>query len=934
MEEFARRHLGSSPTQISEMLSTLGEDTLEGFIKKVLPQSIYLDKALNLPEAMSESELTTHLKELAKENTLYRSFLGQGFYPCHIPPVIQRNIFENPAWYTAYTPYQAEISQGRLEALFNFQTLVTELCGLDLANASLLDEASALAEAVFMAYHSHRKNRDSLCFHPSLSPFNQEVIQLRTEPFSIKTIAVTDPQAITCDSFALILPYPLGSIEPAAFFELIDAAKEKGLTIIFVCDLLSLTLFKAPGELGADICVGNSQRLGVPMGFGGPSAAFLAAQKSFQRQLPGRVVGQTLDTHGSQAFRLAIQTREQHIRREKATSNVCTAQALLAVMASMYGVFHGPEGLKNIASKIFTQKQTLKKFLLEEKKDIENPFSFDSVYIKTSEKEKEAISHRAHEHGYNLHSTSCFVGASLDEMCTQEELNNLAYIFTGKKQDLSELFTQTSSEPEAFNRHSAFLTQPIFSAPKSETQMLRYIKHLEKKDVTLAQSMIPLGSCTMKLNSTSSLQALSWDAFAWMHPFAPMDQAKGYLKMIASLESYLCEITGFHTAHLQPNSGAQGELTALLVIRKYFQEKGQSQRHTILIPTSAHGTNPASAAMSGYRVEAVACNQEGEIDLVDLAQKLDKIGDQVAALMITYPSTHGVFEESVMEITRQVHQKGALVYLDGANLNAQVGLCKPAAMGADICHLNLHKTFGIPHGGGGPGVGPILASKELAPYFPNHLLNPRFSKGIGSPCHTPYGSASILLISYAYIRMLGATGLKAASQLAILNANYLMKQLEQDFPIPFRGKNGYVAHEFIMDLRHIKKDLDVGVEEIARRLMDFGYHAPTISWPLVGCMMSEPTESEDKAELDKFLDVLKQIKKELLAIENGQADKESNVLKNAPHTLADVRNWKYPYTIKEACFSLSYLEEEKYWPPVNAVNHAHGDRNLICSRCS
>lgn len=934
MKGFLERHLGPSEKDIQAMLEKLGYSDLSSFIQDVVPKEILLSSQPQLPEKMGEAQLIKHLKSLASDNQVFRSLLGQGFFDTEVPNVIKRNVFENPAWYTSYTPYQAEISQGRLEALFHFQTLITELTALPVANASLLDEASALAEAVNLTFQhpkANKEKRKKLYLHPKVSPYSLDVLALRAEPFGIE-IEQGSFESICDEHFAVVLPY-LGEdgelIDPR---DAIEKAKQHGCSVIMIADLLALNLLKPPGELGADIALGSSQRLGVPLGFGGPSAAFFAVREEFKRQIPGRVVGESKDVHGNKTFRLALQVREQHIRREKATSNICTAQALLAIMTAMYSIYHGADGLIALAKKTHLLTSTLASLLKERGIGLLHTNYFDTLRLGPFPKGVlKAIKKRALKKHFNLrYLEDSSIGISLDEKSDFEELSSLIYVLTEEEVLVNEL--QSSSViPESLERKEDFLKQRIFHSIHSETQMMRYIRKLEQKDISLLNSMIPLGSCSMKLNSATSLQALSWEEFSNIHPFAPEEQVQGYLSIIKKLEGYLCEITGFDSCCLQPNSGAQGELAALLVLRKYFSEIGQPQRNKALIPISAHGTNPASAALAGFDVLAVSCTESGDIDLNDLKVKLEEHGDEVAVFMLTYPSTHGVFEEGIPKLCELVHSYGAQVYLDGANLNAQVSLCSPAQMGADICHLNLHKTFSIPHGGGGPGVGPILCKKHLSPFFPNHRLYPKYKKGVNAPCYSPFGSASILLISYAYIRMLGGEGLKRSSEVAILNANYLKEVLSANYKVLYSSKNGFVAHELILDFREFKKSCGINIEDIARRLMDFGFHAPTISWPVLGTMMIEPTESESKEELDRFCMALGQVREEISKIEQSIFSQEDNPIKNAPHTIVDVSKWGHSYSIKEACFALDYLLENKPWPSANAVDHVWGDRNLVCA---
>ena len=922
--EFTSRHIGPDELETKEMLTVIGVNSLDELVDKTIPSGIRLTKKLDIAEPMSEFEYLAELKNIANKNKVFKSYIGQGYYDTIVPSVILRNLFENPGWYTQYTPYQAEIAQGRLESLLNFQTMVSDLTALPIANASLLDEGTAAAEAMAMLFNHKNKNTDHITsgkFFVDEKIFKQtkDIIITRAKPVGIELVFGNFKDAQLDESFfGAIVQYPdsEGSIEDHRNF--IENAHKVNAQVVMATDLLALTLLTPPGELGADVAIGSSQRFGVPMGFGGPHAAFFATKDEFKRNIPGRIIGVSVDEQNNRALRMALQTREQHIRREKATSNICTAQALLANMAAMYAVFHGPEGLKNIAHRIALLTSVLAKHLQENGYELVNKNHFDTVTFKINNAEK--IKETSQQHEMNFHFPSeNLVTISLDETTTQSDVLNILSVFNSAK-DIDTTSFENEADlkniPAPLNRTSAFLLHPVFNKYHSETEMMRYLKRLENKDLSLAHSMISLGSCTMKLNAATELIPVSWSHFSKIHPFAPSSQTEGYQYIIKDLEKLLCAITGFSACSLQPNSGAQGEFSGLLSIRRYFESKNETHRNVILIPISAHGTNPASAVMAGFKVVVTKCDDEGNIDIADL----------LAGLMVTYPSTHGVFEEGIVEICHIVHENGGLVYMDGANMNAQVGLTSPGFIGADVCHLNLHKTFAIPHGGGGPGMGPICVNEKLAPFLPGEN-----NEGTVSAAH--YGSASILLISYAYIKMLGESGLKKATEYAILNANYMKSRLKNNFKILFTGKEGTCAHEFIVDLRPFKTSAGIEAEDVAKRLMDYGFHAPTLSFPVPGTIMIEPTESENKQELDRFCDALDSIYEEIKSIESGEADTKDNVLKNSPHTLAVITEdeWKHSYSRSQAAFPLPYLKENKFWPTVSRVNNTYGDRNLICT---
>ncbi len=949
--EFRNRHIGPNDTETRQMLKIIGEPSLASVIDKTVPGSIRMQHPLRLPDAMSENEYLLHIKELSLQNKLYKNYIGQGYYDTIIPSVILRNVFENPGWYTQYTPYQAEISQGRLESLLNFQTMVSDLTALPIANASLLDEATAAAEAMTMFFNTLNRDHEHITrprffADNDIFPQTKDVLLTRAVPVGIE-IEFGDYRNFSPDErfFGAIVQYPndKGSVED--YRSIIEKLHNAGAYVVMATDLLALTLLTPPGELGADAACGSAQRFGVPLGYGGPHAAFFAAKDEFKRNIPGRIIGVSIDAQGNRALRMALQTREQHIKREKATSNICTAQALLANLAAMYAVYHGPEGLKLIAKRIALLTQTVADAIEERGFELVSSNFFDSITVKV--KEIGAFREKAERQQINLrYIDSRYIGISLDETVTTSDLYDLINCFENDTDPVSFDIEEDDSLyhiPPALTRTSSFLTHPVFNAHHSESQMMRYVKFLENKDLSLNTSMIALGSCTMKLNAATQMIPLSWANWSKMHPFVPANQAEGYKSIVNELGKYLCEITAFDACSLQPNSGAQGEYAGLLTIRAYHESRSDHHRKIMLIPISAHGTNPASAVMAGMKVVVVKALENGYIDVLDLKTKAAQHANDLAGIMITYPSTYGVYEESIKEITDIIHQYGGQVYMDGANMNAQSGLTAPGLIGADVCHLNLHKTFSIPHGGGGPGMGPICVKKHLAPFLPGHALNSERKtqnealsvehSAFGAVSAAPYGSASILLISYGYIRLLGADGVKAATEYAILNANYMRARLEKAYEILYTNHNGECAHEFIVDLRPFKKSAEVEAEDVAKRLMDYGFHAPTLSFPVPGTIMIEPTESEDKAELDRFCDALLSIREEIRAIEERQADKKDNVLKNAPHTQRAVVNseWSRPYSREQAVFPLAYLKENKFWPSVARVNNTHGDRNLICT---
>ena len=910
------------------MLADLGFENLDQLIDATVPKNIRLEGALSLPEARSESEALAELRELAKKNSVARSFIGAGYSDTVTPPVIQRNILENPGWYTAYTPYQAEIAQGRLEALLNFQTMITDLTALDIANASLLDEGTAAAEAMALC-RAAVGGRSTFFVADNCHPQTIEIVQTRAKPLGVQVV-VADFSSFKFDEtvFGALVQYPATDGAIYDYESFAKATHDAGALLVVAADILALTLLKAPGEFGADVAVGSTQRFGVPLGFGGPHAAYFATRDAHKRHMAGRLVGVSHDANGRPGYRLAMQTREQHIRRDRATSNICTAQVLLAVIASMYAVYHGPRGLRAIAQRVHGLANQLADSLRHAGIGIPHGAFFDTLRIEASD--PDAIIARAAKAGMNLRRLDAQgIGISLDETTTEKEISALCALFGAELQGASH------QESEIENRKSEFLAHPIFNTHHTETEMLRYLRKLESRDLSLTTSMIPLGSCTMKLNATAEMFPISWPEFAKLHPFAPDDQTVGYREMCAQLAAWLAEITGFAAVALQPNAGSQGEYAGLLAIREYHASRGQAARNICLIPTSAHGTNPASAVMAGFKVVAVACLKDGDIDLADLRAKADAHKDDLAALMVTYPSTHGVFETTIREICDIVHSNGGQVYMDGANMNAQVGLCRPGDIGADVCHLNLHKTFCIPHGGGGPGVGPIGVAKHLVPFLPalsSILYPPSSPSSVGPVTSAPYGSASILTISWMYIRMMGGEGLTEATKIAILNANYIAKRLDGYFPVLFKGKRGLVAHECIVDLRQWKGG-GVEVEDVAKRLMDYGFHAPTVSFPVAGTLMIEPTESEAKGELDRFCEAMIAIHAEIQAVVSGKVDKQNNVLKNAPHTAQQVISdkWDRPYPREQAAYPASWTREHKFWPAVARIDSVYGDRNLFCT---
>jgi len=941
---FKQRHIGPSSDEVQEMLKILGMPTLDALIDQTIPQAIQQNLALKLGAERSEHAALAELKEIASKNQVFRSFIGMGYHGCITPPVIQRNILENPGWYTAYTPYQPEIAQGRLEALLNFQTMIVDLTGLEIANASLLDEATAAAEAMSMSYGFCKSKAKAFFVSSACHPQTIDVVQTRARPLGIDVI-VGDHRTFAFDQlvFGVLLQYPASDGTIYDYRDFVEQAHAAGALVTVAADPLSLCLLTPPGEFGADIAIGSTQRFGIPLGYGGPHAAYFATREEYKRQVPGRIVGVSKDIHGKPALRLALQTREQHIRRDKATSNICTAQVLLAVMASMYAVYHGSAGLKSIAQNIHALTVTLAAGLKRLGYSIGSEVFFDTVRVELGTHRLEDILEAAEADRINLRTLDAnTVGISLDETTTPQDLQDLFEIFAGSDslpftiEELASSPSPLASRPSPLSRTSSYLTHPVFNRYHSETELLRYLYRLQAKDLSLTTSMIPLGSCTMKLNATAEMMPVSWPEFSKIHPFAPRSQTRGYQILFEQLESALAEITGFTRISLQPNAGSQGEYAGLLVIRKYHESRGESHRNVCLIPQSAHGTNPASAVMAGMKVVAIACDKQGNVDLEDLKAKAEKHSHELAALMVTYPSTHGVFEEQIKEICAVVHATGGQVYMDGANMNAQVGLCRPGDFGADVCHLNLHKTFCIPHGGGGPGMGPIGVASHLREFLPGHCIVPMHEnnpKSIGAVAAAPWGSASILPISWMYIVMMGAAGLTEATKVAILNANYIARRLEPYYPSLYKGKTGFVAHECIIDLRSLKKTAQIEVDDIAKRLMDYGFHAPTVSWPVAGTMMVEPTESESKQELDRFCEAMIAIRQEIAEIESGKVDPENNLLKNAPHTAESLitSEWQHPYSREQAAYPAPWTREHKFWPAVGRIDNAYGDRNLVCS---
>jgi glycine dehydrogenase len=934
-DRFVDRHLGPRQPDIQAMLALLDCKSLSDLVQKAVPSNIQLKSGLQIGAARSEYGALKDLQAIAAKNKRFRSFIGMGYANCITPGVIQRNILENPAWYTQYTAYQPEIAQGRLEALLNFQTMVMDLTGMEIANASLLDEGTAAAEAMHLCYGQSKNQAQAFFVSEACHPQTIAVIQTRALPLGIAVI-VGDHQQFDFSTplFGALLQYPATDGTIYDYAEFIRKAHDAGALVTVAADLMSLALLTPPGEFGADVVVGNTQRFGVPLGYGGPHAAYFATKEAYKRQLPGRLVGVSKDVRGKTALRLALQTREQHIRRDKATSNICTAQVLLAVIASMYAVYHGAAGLKAIAQRIHLLTVTLANGLQQLGYSLNNTHFFDTISINVGD-QAAAILARAHKAQINLRSLDAHtIGISLDETTSEGDIRDLLEVFAGKSIDQLTI-AQTTALPQTLQRQSAYLTHPVFNRYRSETELLRYMYQLQQRDLALTTAMIPLGSCTMKLNATAEMIPVTWPEFSQLHPFVPVEQAEGYQILFQQLEAWLADVTGFAGISLQPNAGSQGEYAGLLVIRAYHLSRGEAQRNVCLIPTSAHGTNPASAVMTGMKVVPVNCDSEGNIDIVDLQAKAEQHRDHLAALMVTYPSTHGVFESGIRAICQVIHDNGGQVYMDGANMNAQVGLCRPGDFGADVCHLNLHKTFCIPHGGGGPGVGPIGVAAHLKPFLPGHsVVNPGGGKqAIGAVSAAPWGSSSILPISWMYIAMMGSDGLQRATEVAILNANYIAKRLEGHYSILYKGENGLVAHECIIDLREFKKSAAIEVDDIAKRLVDFGFHPPTVSWPVAGTIMVEPTESESKEELDRFCDALIAIRAEIAEIEAGRMDQEHNILKQAPHTAEDLvdANWHRPYSREQAVFPTAYTRNSKFWPAVNRVDNAYGDRNLVCA---
>jgi glycine dehydrogenase len=935
-DDFIRRHIGPDGADRQAMLATLGLDSMAALIDKVVPAAIRSREPLPLGAARSEVQVLDDLRRIAAKNKVFRSCIGQGYHDCHTPPVILRNLLENPAWYTAYTPYQPEIAQGRLEVLLNFQTMVSDLTGLAIANASLLDEATAAAEA--MTFCRRLAKNKGKCFFVSSDchPQTIDVVRTRAAPLGIEVVVGDERKDLDAvEAFGVLLQYPGSGGEVRDPTDVAARAHAKGALVAVAADLLALTLLKPPGECGADVVIGTTQRFGVPLGYGGPHAAYFATHDAYKREMPGRLVGVSIDSKGRKAYRLAMQTREQHIRREKASSNICTAQALLAMIAAMYASYHGPQGLTTIAQRVHRLGCTLADGLKQLGNDIATAAFFDTITVKTGSRTT-AVHDAARQRGINLREIdSANVGISLDETTTPADVEALwaAFAPAGKKPPAFAAVEAAAADrlPAALQRQSAFLTHPVFNTYHSETDMLRYLRSLADKDLALDRTMIPLGSCTMKLNATTEMIPVTWKEFGGLHPFAPLDQAEGYRQLTRELEQMLCACTGYDAVSLQPNSGAQGEYAGLLAIRSWHASRGEAQRNVCLIPSSAHGTNPATAQMVGMQVVVVACDAQGNVDVADLKAKAGKHAANLAAIMITYPSTHGVFEEQVIEICKIVHDHGGQVYIDGANMNAQVGLSQPGQYGGDVSHLNLHKTFCIPHGGGGPGIGPIGVRAHLAPFLPGHRHFPEMKQG--AVAAAPWGSASILPITWAYIALMGRDGLKQATEAAILGANYIAHRLAAHYPVLYTGKHGMVAHECILDLRPLKDETGISGEDVAKRLIDFGFHAPTMSFPVAGTLMIEPTESEPKAELDRFCDAMIRIREEIAAVGRGDLDKLDNPLKNAPHTAMDIAvgEWGHPYSREQAVFPLHSLHAAKYWPPVGRVDNVYGDRNLVCA---
>ena len=936
-DSFIPRHIGPSQKDINEMLQVVGSDSLETLIIETIPKSISSGKKLNISKEVSEHDLAQLSKKIAAKNKVFRSFIGQGYHGTKVPAIIQRNILENPGWYTQYTPYQAEISQGRLEALLIFQTMISDLTGLPLANASLLDEATAAAEAMAMLFREVKKDDRNVFFvSERCHPQTIDVLKTRSAPFGIELI-IGDHQSFKFNHnvFGALVQYPATDGEIFDYTEFCKSAHNSGLYVAVAADIMSLLLLTPPGEFGADVAIGNTQRFGVPMGYGGPHAAYLAANAIFQRKIPGRVIGITVDRHGNKAYRMALQTREQHIRREKATSNICTAQVLLAIMAGMYAVYHGPERLKQIAELIHQKTNILANGISKLGHKILTQSYFDTLRISLNGKSPVEIRKSAEKSQINFrYYDNADIGISVDELTTEKDIEDILKTLATNDTNLTNDKNIEKEFSGNLKRESEYLTHSTFNLYHSETEMMRYLHRLEMKDLSLNTSMIPLGSCTMKLNAASEMMPITLSEFTELHPFAPVEQAQGYQQLIEELGNYLNEITGLPSVSMQPNSGAQGEFTGLMVIRAYHHSRKESQRNICLIPASAHGTNPASAVMAGMKVIVVKCDDNGNIDIADLRNRAEQNSQNLAAFMVTYPSTHGVFEEAIGEMCDIIHKNGGQVYMDGANLNAMVGLCYPADFGADVIHINLHKTFAIPHGGGGPGMGPICTAKHLTDFLPKHsVVNTNDVKGTSAVSAAPWGSANILPVSWAYITMMNGNGLTYASKVAILNANYMAKRLEEHFPVLYCGTKGRVGHEFIIDLRPLRKTSGITEEDVAKRLMDYGYHAPTMSFPVPGTLMIEPTESESKTELDRFCEALISIKQEILYIKSGKADKTDNVLKNAPHTAKEIAsdNWSHPYSREQAAYPAEWLKDSKFWPSVGRVDNAYGDRNLVCA---
>jgi glycine dehydrogenase len=941
-ESFSDRHIGPDEKELQGMLDVVGVGSLDALIDQTVPPAIRSKEPLKMAPGLSEHEALGVLEAIASKNQLFKSFIGLGYYGTHTPPVVLRNIFQNPGWYTQYTPYQAEIAQGRLEALLNYQTMVLELTGLEVANASLLDEGTAAAEAMALALHVKGEGSGGAFFvSESCHPQTVEVVRTRAQPLGVEVV-VGDHRTLDLGAkkyFGALVQYPATDGVTHDYRAFADKVHAAGGLLVVATDLLALTLLTPPGEFGADVAVGSAQRFGVPMGYGGPHAAFFATKNAYTRVMPGRLIGVSEDAQGRPALRMALQTREQHIRREKATSNICTAQVLLAIMASMYAVYHGPRGLKAIAERVHGLTALLARGLTRLGFAPANATYFDTLRVETQPGQVRTILSAAEARGMNFRRIDeRTIGLSLDETTRPSDVEAILSAFAGGKapgftlEDVGQALE--SPLPEGLRRTSAYLTHPVFNSYHSETEMLRYIRRLESRDLSLTQSMIPLGSCTMKLNATAEMIPVTWPQFGSLHPFAPSSQAAGYKVLFEQLEGMLAAVTGFSGVSLQPNAGSQGEYAGLLVIRAYHQSRGQGHRDVCLIPSSAHGTNPATAVMAGYRVVVVKCDEAGNIDVADLRAKADEHREQLAALMVTYPSTHGVFEEDIKEICTVMHERGGQVYMDGANLNAQVGLTKPAEIGADVCHINLHKTFCIPHGGGGPGMGPICVASHLVKFLPGHsVITTGGKEAIGAVSAAPWGSASILVISWMYIAMMGGEGLTRATKLAILNANYIAERLQPHYPVLYRGKRGRVAHECIVDVRQLKKTAGIEVEDVAKRLMDYGFHAPTVSFPVAGTLMIEPTESESKAELDRFCDAMIAIRQEIREIEEGKQPKDNNLLKNAPHTarVMTAPEWNRPYARDRAAFPAPWVAEHKFWPSVGRLNNVLGDRKLVCS---